>query len=124
MGVTKTLENILGTQSVPITIAAGVTTISTPGINMSTYVGVLVGAAVTFASAPDGNVVVEVQSSPDNVNWDTVAFVTFAIGYAILSTIQKSARIGAEAKYLRVKVTNQDSAANVDVWVFAVGTGV
>lgn len=123
MSVTKTSIDILGTRASPTTIAAGASSTSS-GADLSTYVGLMISMVIAFASAPDGAVKIELQTSPDNTNWDTIAFTYGEIPYEILTTITKSIPVRAEIKYLRVKVTNEDSAANITAYVFAVGTGV
>lgn len=123
MAISKTAVNLIGTQAVPTSIAFGASSTSS-GVDVSTYVGILIGMEVVYGATPDGNTKLEVQTSPDNTNWDTVAWAEFEIDYSAGLTLMKSIRIGPEAKYIRVKATNGDSADSVTVWAYAVEMGV
>jgi hypothetical protein len=79
---------------------------------------------VVFGGTPDGTATLKVETSPDNSTWDTEAYALFEIDETASATKMKTMRIGPEAKYIRVKVLNNDSADTIDVWAFAVGMGV
>jgi hypothetical protein len=120
MAIAKTKTDLIGTQASKTTITAGSSSTSS-SLDCSTYVGILVGMEVVFGGSPDDTTQLEVQTSPDNSTWDTEAYALFEIDEDISTTKMKTMRIGPEAKYIRVKVTNNDSTDSVSVWAYAVG---
>ncbi len=123
MAVAKAKTDLIGTQASKTTVTAGSSSTSSV-LDCSSYVGIIIGMEVVFGGTPDGNTKLEVQTSPDNSTWDTVPYTQYEIDYTASATKMKSVRIGPEVKYIRVKVTNNDSADSITVWAFAVGMTV
>jgi|Deesub1362A_J573_1020465.scaffolds.fasta_scaffold08948_2 hypothetical protein len=115
-----TLQNLVGTATSKVTISAG-SSYTSPSWNISDYAGIAVGASVNFGATPDGDVLVEIYTSPDGSRWDDIPFTQFRVPEVASTPRQKTIRVGPEMPYLRVKVINNDSADPVDVWVYGVG---
>jgi hypothetical protein len=120
MSIAKTRTDLIGTSGSKTTITAGNSSLSS-SLDCSDYVGILIGGSIDFGASPDDDVIIEVFTSPDNINFDDIAYTVFRIGYATSATVQKTIRIGPEVKYLKVKATNDDTTDSIDAWVCAVG---
>lgn len=114
--VSKARTDLTGTSGSKTTITTGASSTSS-GQDVSDAIGLLITISVDFGASPDADTKVEIQSSPDNSNWDTVPFAQMSVAEETSTTKQKTIRIGAEPKYIRTKTTNNDSADSVDVWV-------
>jgi hypothetical protein len=120
MAIAKTRTDLIGTSVSKTTITAGSSSTSASK-DCSTFVGIQIGGGIDFGGTPDDDVLVEVLSSPDDTNFDTIAMPPFKIGFLASSTVQKTIRIGPEDKYLKVKTTNEDSTDSIDAWLFLMG---
>ncbi len=121
MPVNKINVDSIGTASSKQSIASGANAVSS-SFNLDETKALVAGLSVDFGATPDANVRLEVQTSPDDSNWDTVAYAQFEIDYSAGSTLQKSMPINADTMYARIKVSNLDSADSVSVWAFITKT--
>lgn len=122
MAITKTAADFgnLGSSGSKVEITFG-NSITSDAVICNDFLGCTIGCSVDFGGTPDGNVKLEVFTSPNNTNFDDTAFVTFEVPFSANQTVQKTEIVGVDAvKYLKVKVTNLDSADPVDVWAFIV----
>lgn len=113
----KLHSDVIGTQSSKQTINAGASYTSGV-ISLQGIKAVLAGMQVVFGGTPDGNAKLEVLTSPNDSNYDTVAYTVFEIDYSASSTLMKSVPVNADALYVKIKITNLDSADSIDVWGF------
>lgn len=121
MSVAKAMTDAIGTQGSKTTIAAAATS-SSASLDCSSYVGIIVGMEVVFGGTPDGTALLEVLSSPDNSTWDTTPYKSdLEINPAAGLTLMQTERIDPEVKYIKIRVTNNDTADDIDVWAFMVG---
>ncbi len=123
MPITKTKTDLIGTAGAKITINPGGYSISGV-LDCSGYAGILISAEVILGPTPKGGTKIEVQSSPDQIHWDTKPIPEFEITYDNNTRIMKTIAIRPELKYIRIKTTNNDPDDTVDVWVCAVGTSI
>jgi hypothetical protein len=122
MPVKKVKTDLIGTVSGKQTIAAGASVTSSNSFSFDTIAALVAGMQVVFGGSPDGNVKLEVLTSPDDSNFDTIAYAVFEIDYATGETKQKSMPINVNAGYGKLKITNLDSADNISVWGFITQT--
>jgi hypothetical protein len=79
------------------------------------YDAVHIQVEVIFGGTPDGNVLVEVFTSPDSgTNDDTEPYLSFTIEDATSATLRKSFTI-LNVPFIRVQYTNNDTADNVTI---------
>ena len=121
MKTNKQLVNLIGTSGVKSVIASGQSIVS-EAISLDRIKALVVGMAAAFGNTPDANVRLEIQTSPDNQNWDTVAYALFEIDFSADSTLQKSSPINSDAHYIRFKASNLDGADDISVWVYGTKT--
>lgn len=117
MPVQKHKVDVVGTQSSKQTIAAG-GSYTSDSFNLDAIKALLAGVQVVFGGTPDGNAKLEVLTSPDDTNWDTVAYAQFEIDYSASQTLMKSIPVNVDAAYAKIKISNLDSADNISVWGF------
>lgn len=111
------VQDVIGTALSKTAIAAGGNALS-DAIDLQSIKALVVGMSVDFGATPDGNVKLEVLTSPDDTNWDTVAYTQFEIDFSVSVTLQKSIPVNSDARYAKIKITNLDSADSIDVWGF------
>jgi len=118
MAWAKTKTDLIGTASAKTTIAAGGSSESTSQ-DVSNAAGILLTLNVTFPATvtADKEVTLEIFSSPDGTNFDSEPLHTAGLITAASTTKQISIPVAMEAKYIKVKVINNDPSYSVDVWV-------
>lgn len=121
MPVQKHKEDVVGTQSSRQSIVAGGSYTSS-SFNLDAIKALVAGMQVVFGGTPDGNAKLEILTSPDNINWDTVAYTQFEVDYTASQTLMKSIPVNVDAAYAKIKITNLDSADNISVWGFIILT--
>lgn len=111
------VQNVIGIVGSKTAIAAGGNS-SSNSIDLQSIKALVVGMSVDFGGTPDGNAKLEILTSPDDTNWDTVAYTEFEIDFSASVTLQKSIPVNSDARYVKIKITNLDSADSISVWGF------
>ena len=123
MPVTKAMTDLIGTHTARVSIAAGAS-VTSAALDCSPHAGKLIGMEVVFGASPNRNTRLEVMTSPNNLTWDTIPFTQFEMDFAASATRMRSIRIGPEPRFIRVRITNLDTATAISVWAFAVSMTV
>jgi hypothetical protein len=119
MSVDKNIINLLGTFASPTDVTTGATVAGTVQLDLDAKIDLVVGARGFYTGTPDGDLTVNIYSSPDGTNFDTEAFDSLTVSFpASAVDAQKTIDVSSAPKFIRVSVTNADSAT-VPVWVFA-----
>ena len=79
MSIAKTPEDLIKTKASPQTIGPGASYDSPVSYDCSALTDILVGMRIAFGATPDGNALLEVFTSPDDVDFDTEPFFSFTI---------------------------------------------
>ena len=82
------------------------------GISLADVKRLAITIKATYGAGTDG-ITVYIYSSHDNANWDTDELTSFEPSYLASTTKQKTAFIDPDASYIKIKVTNKDSAVSV-----------
>lgn len=117
MPVQKHKIDVIGAQNSKQTIPAG-GSYTSDSFDLDAIKALLTGMQVVFGGTPDGNARLEVLTSPDDNNWDTVPYTQFEIDYSVSQTLMKSIPVNVDAAYAKIKISNLDSADNISVWGF------
>lgn len=92
----------------------------TKDINLVRTRTISITVRLTCGSSIDADTTVAAQFSPDGINWDSIAFTSWAITYTASGTIQKTVVIDPpEHGMIRFLVTNgssADSLTNIRLW--------
>ena len=116
---TKKTVTVMGTSS---SIAASGSYEAGP-LDLSAGVGLAVTTKLTFNASATAGALMDVLSSVDNTNFDSIPFNETEVTLTAGGTVIVSTAISSSIKYLKVKIKNQDSAQTItDVTVSAVVT--
>lgn len=117
----KVLINLIGVQSSKSTIAPG-SFLASAWQDAGNLDGLVTGMEVDYGGSPDDNAKLEVLTSPDGSTSDTTAYALFEVTYTASTTLMKSLPINVDMANYRIKISNQDSTDDIDVWGFGTVT--
>jgi len=91
-------------------IDAGGSAVSS-SIDVSGYRKATLTVKITYGDTATDGITVNLYTSPDGTNFDTVAYFTFDPNFSAGATVQQTKLVdGLLAKYIKVEVVNKDGA--------------
>jgi hypothetical protein len=114
--VTKTKYDMIGTQSVPTSQAlSNITTYN--ALDCSTYIGLAIQIYLTQTSATGAAHLVEVLTSSDGTNYDSEAYCAVPVPIAAaMRQLTFAIPYIEDVKFLKLRISNNCTAAAVGVW--------
>jgi hypothetical protein len=121
----QTPQDVLGTNASPVSVANNASSSLSSALDVTAAIGIMLQVKATTGIAVfQTGATLSVYNSPDNVNFDTIPYVTAPLAFSSASTsflMSVAIPYAEDVAYLKVMVTtnNTASATATTFWVQA-----